>query len=128
MPRIALFAAALFLSACATETEVASQQAAASADARDCFFSSNVNGFDVIDDHHVGIRVGVNRNYILTTSWNASDLNWAHAIAIRSTTGSICTGSGLGVEIIGGDPRRTYSIDAIERAPEPTPTAAQGSF
>jgi hypothetical protein len=81
----------------------------------------------VIDNNHVNIRVGANRNYVLTTSWNARDLNWAHAIAIRSSTGSICTGNGLGVEIIGGRPRQTYPVQAIERAPEPAAAEAQGS-
>lgn len=125
--RTVLIVAALLLSACASAADGGQIAAATPAEGRDCFFSSSVRGFDVIDNNHVNIRVGANRNYVLTTSWNASDLNWAHAIAIRSSTGSICTGNGLGVEIIGGRPRQTYPVQGIERAPEAAPAAPQGS-
>lgn len=105
-------AAALALSACATEGAPAQN-----ASARDCFFASTVNGYSVIDNNTVELRAGSDR-YRLTTLFNARDLDWTHDIAIRSTTGSICTGSGTGVEIIGGDPRRTYPVQSIARAPE----------
>jgi hypothetical protein len=108
------------LAACASTAEDAS-----AGDARDCFRSAQASGFSVIDDTHIGLRVGASRNYILTTMWNARDLDWTQAIALRSTTGLICTGNGLGVELIGGDPRRNYPIVSIVRAPqEPAP---QGS-
>lgn len=109
------------LAACATSDGAASQ----SASGNDCFNSEQANGFTVIDNTHIGLRVGANRNYVLTTMWNARDLDWTQAIAIRSATGRICTGNGLGVELIGGDPRRTYPVVSIERAPEDT--AVQGS-
>ena len=112
----AIAAAALALSACAATTETAG----APAD-RDCFNQNNVTGYTVIDDHNVGVNVGANRRYILTTDWNASDLDWTHAIALRSTNNWICTGNGLGVEIIGGEPRRTYPVSGIARAPDPNP-------
>lgn len=113
--RIALFAfSALSLAACATENGGAPQDAAS----RDCFFASQVNGYEVIDDRTVQVRAGTQR-YLLTTSFNARELDWTQAIAIRSTTGSICTGNGLGVEIIGGEPRRTYPIQSVTRAPDP---------
>jgi hypothetical protein len=91
----------------------------------DCFNSEHVSGYNVIDDNHIGISVGASRNYVLTTMWNARDLDWTHAIAIRSATGRICTGNGLGVELIGGDPRRTYPVSEIARAPDDQPV--QGS-
>ena len=84
--------------------------------ANDCFRSEDVRGFNIIDNTHIGFRVGANRSYVLTTMWNARDLDWTQAIAIRSSTGRICTGNGLGVELIGGEPRRTYPIVSIERA------------
>jgi hypothetical protein len=109
------------LAACASTDSDATQVASN----RDCFRSAQVNGYNVIDNNHIGLRVGASRNYVLTTMWNARDLDWTHAIAIRSSTGLICTGNGLGVELIGGDPRRTYPIVSIERAPEDP--APQGS-
>ncbi|MBX3430360.1 MAG: hypothetical protein KF779_12340 [Hyphomonadaceae bacterium] len=101
------------LAACAS-TEASGEQ---SASAQDCFLSAQVTGYNLIDDHNVGLSVGASRDYVLTTTWNARDLDWTHAIALRSSTGRICTGNGLGVEIIGGDPRRTYPISQIARAP-----------
>lgn len=119
MLRLGLIATALLLSACATDP--AATSTAASAD-RDCFRSSQVNGYSVIDDHNVRIGVGASRDYILSTTWNARDLDWTHSIGIRSGTDWICTGNGLGVEIIGGEPRRTYPVTSITRAPETAAT------
>ena len=109
------------LAACAS-TDADSQQAAS---ATDCFHSEQVNGYDVVDNNHIKLSVGANRDYILTTMWNARDLDWTHAIAIRSSTGRICTGNGLGVSLVGGDPQRTFPVSQIARAPEENPV--QGS-
>jgi hypothetical protein len=76
-------------------------------------------------DNHIRVSVGAGRHYILTTNWNARDLVWTENVAIRSTTSWICTGNGLGVELIGGRPRRTYPIQGIEREPEQPEKAAQ---
>ncbi len=113
--------ASLALAACATEPTDGSATTS-----NDCFRSGDAHGFTMVDDHHIRVHVGASRNYILGTTWNARDLNWTEALAIRSATGRICTGNGLGVEIIGGEPRRTYPITSIERAPDDTPPA-QGS-
>jgi hypothetical protein len=112
MFRKGIIVATLLLAACATtpQTETASE--------RDCFRASSVNGYSVIDDHNVRLTVGANRYYVLNTAWNVRDLDWTHAIAIRSATGRICTGRGLDVDIIGGDPRRTYPITSIARLPD----------
>ncbi len=110
---------ALALAGCATEGAPAD-----SAEGRDCFSASAVNGYNVIDDRHVEVRVGASQRYILETMWNARDLDWTQQVAIRSTTSFICTGSGLGVEIIGGEPQRNYPISSIARAPEPAPQAS----
>lgn len=118
MRRIAIAAALIALAGCATDPS-------ADVAGRDCFRSEQVNGYTVIDDSHIGLTVGAGRNYVLTTMWNARDLDWTQAIAIRSTTGWICTGNGLGVQLIGGDPQRTYEIVSIERGPEEP--AVQGS-
>lgn len=119
---ILALAAAAALSACATPP---ADQATAP-EGRDCFNSNSVSGFSYIDENHIQITVGANRKYILTTMFNARDLDWTQAIALRSTTSWICTGNGLGVEVIGGELHRNYPITAIERAPDDTPPA-QGS-
>lgn len=110
------------LAACASTDNTAQQTASSSSD---CFRAEQVNGYDVVDNNHVRISVGANRHYILTTLWNSRDLDWTHAIAIRSSTGRICTGNGLGIQLIGGDPSRTYPVSEIARAPDDVPV--QGS-
>lgn len=120
MLRTGILAAALALGACAT------QEAATPPDGRDCFRASDINGYNYVDANHIAVTVGANRRYILTTLFNARDLDWTHAIAIRSAANWICTGNGLGVELIGGEPRRTYPISGIERAPDEAPPE-QGS-
>lgn len=113
---------ALGLAACASTSDSGTSAAAGD---RECFSSSQVSGYEVIDDNHVRVRVSANRNYILTTSWNARDLDWTHAIALRaSPAGQICTGNGLGVELVGGDPQRTYPITNIAREPDPIPAGS----
>ena len=117
MLRIGLFAsAALLVAACASAEGEAS---AADGGARDCFRSENVNGFNVVDRSTVEVRVGANRRYRMTTGWPTNNLDFSQNIGIRSATGYICTGNGLGVEIIAGDPHQTYPIQSIARAPEP---------
>lgn len=117
MLRIGLFAsAALILAACAS-----SEANTAATGDRDCFRDVQVHGFNVIDRSTVQVNVGANRRYLLTTNWQTSNLNFSEHIAIRSSTGYICTGNGLGVEIVGGEPVQAYPIVAIARAPESTP-------
>lgn len=119
MLRQTLLAAALFsLAACASSE--GTQTANAAPGERDCFRAEDVYGYSIIDNNHVNLRAR-GRDYIMTTAWNARDLDWSHAIAIRSTSGWICTGSGLGVEIVGGPLPRTYPITSIARAPEEAP-------
>jgi hypothetical protein len=118
MLRISLFALALLTAGCASDG------ATQTAGGRDCFRSSQVNGYNVVDDHHVELRVGVSERYILETDWNARDLNWDNHIGLRTSTGSICTGNGLGVDLIGGEPQRRYTVVSITRAPEPAPQAS----
>jgi hypothetical protein len=122
-PIKSLFAACavLALIGCATSEQPALD---ASAGDRDCFATSAINGYNVADDHNVVVRVGASRNYNFSLDWNARDLDWTNAIAIQSDTSFICTGNGLGVRIIGGDPRRDYYVREITRVAEPQPAAA----
>jgi hypothetical protein len=117
--------AALALAACATADQTAGASANAAPGDRDCFAASSINGYNVVDDHNVTVRVGASRNYNLALDWNARDLDWSNAIAIRSTTNFICTGNGLGVRIYGGDPARDYFVRDITRLPDRQPAAAQ---
>lgn len=117
MLRVSIFASALLLAGCAS-TEGANTPAAGD---RDCFRSGSVSGYNVVDRNTLEVRVGVSRRYILTTNWPTTNLDFSQRIAIRSASGFICTGNGLGVEIIGGQPSATYPIQSIARAPEPTP-------
>jgi hypothetical protein len=119
MSRISLFAAAaIALAGCAS----AGEQSAAGPD-RDCFRSASVTGFNVIDRNTIQVNVGASRRYLLTTNWATANLDYSEHIAIRSTTGYVCTGNGLGVEIVGGEPVTSYPIQSVARAPEPS---AQG--
>lgn len=105
-------AAALTLGACATPEETA-----AAPDGRDCFRNDDIFGYGVVDDHTIDVRAN-GRHYLMTTSWNARELDWTQQIAIRSATGWICTGNGLGVEIIGGDPPRRFPVNSVARRPD----------
>jgi len=117
----ALIAAPLLLAMAACVSPTAPAPSAG----RDCFAARSIQGYSVIDDHHVQVSITPSRAYILGTTWNARDLDWGQHIALRSRPSDwICTGNGIGVEVTGGDPRRTYPITEITRAPPPP---AQGS-
>ncbi|HRO04521.1 MAG TPA: DUF6491 family protein [Terricaulis sp.] len=118
-----LAAAALALTACSS-SGASDTHASTTAPAQDCFRNDDIFGYGVIDDHNIDVRAR-GRHYIFTTDWNARDLDWTQAIAIRSSTGWICVGNGLGVEIIGGEPQRRFPVSSITRKPEePEPTGS----
>jgi len=124
MTRAAHINSVVFLAAVAGFAACSTAPADEHVGTQECFRASQVRGYSVLDRNRVAIRVGASDRYILTTAWNAYDLDWTHRIALRSATGRICTGNGLGVEIIGGEPRRTYPITSIDRAPD---APAQGA-
>jgi hypothetical protein len=117
MFRTALAAtAALMISACAAPGDSAYQSA--SADGRDCFPTQSINGFTVVDEHHVRVRVGANRYYLLTLDWNAHNLDWDQRVALRTDRGFICTGGGAAdVEVVSSD--RTYAVVGVEATTPP---------
>jgi hypothetical protein len=122
MMRIALIVGALALSACATgETTTAS----AAGGSRDCFRALDVRGYSVVDDHRVKLRISPAREYILSIPQNARDLDWTHAISVRSASSFICVGDPSGVQLMGGDPPMPFQVTNIERAPQEV--ADQGS-
>lgn len=114
--KLAAAAALLALGACASPSAET-----ASAEDRDCFRTLDVRNYGVVDDHRIRARVSTTREYYLTIPQNTRDLDWNHAIAIRSTTSFICVGNGLGVQVLGGDPPIPYQVTRIERAPDDTP-------
>ena len=75
--------------------------------------------------HRVRVHVSPSREYYLTINENVQNLDWNHAISIRSTMSFICTGNGLGVQVMGGDPPIPYQVINIERAPRDN--AVEGS-
>lgn len=90
----------------------------------DCFRANEVTGYGVVDEHRVRLSVGT-RDYIFTIVQNSRDLDWNHAISVRSITNFICTGNGTGVQLMGGEPPVPTQVTLIERAPGDT--APQGS-
>lgn len=119
-------AAALALAACAS-TESGDTAAMTPGEGRDCFRAESVNGYSIIDDHNIRVRITSSRTYTMNTTWNADDLDWSNAIALQSDTGWICTGNVLGrVEVTGGSLGRTFPINTVTRDPQP-PADQQGS-
>jgi hypothetical protein len=118
MLRIGLFALAALAAACSTP-----EGATAAAGGRDCFRTSQVSGFNVIDRNNIEVRVSPSRRYVLTTNWPTRNLNFSQAVAIRTATGFVCVGDSVGVELVGGDPVQTYPIQSVARSPEPPPAS-----
>lgn len=124
--KIALIAA-LALGACSSASGGYGNSSSASTSGHgphdDCFRSSEVTGYGVVDEHHVRLSVGT-RDYIFTIVGNSRDLDWNHAISVRSITTFICTGNGTGVQLMGGEPPVPTQVTMIERGDHPAP---QGS-
>lgn len=107
-------AAALALVACSTPSTSTASNAGGD---RDCFRALDVRGYGVLDDNRIRVRVSPQRQYALTIATTTRDLDWEHAIAIRSVTSFICVGFPAGVTLVGGDPQVTRQVTAIERLP-----------
>lgn len=122
MLRFALLAAALTLGACASTTTTTASNAGGD---RDCFRSLDVRGYSVVDEHSVKLRVSPAREYILSIPQNSRELDWTHAMSVRSASNFICVGDPSGVQLMGGDPPMPFQVTNIERAP--VDVAAQGS-
>jgi hypothetical protein len=123
MLRSFLFAAATLAVLGGCETAQSADRASAAN--RDCFRTLDVRSYGVLDEHRIRVHVSPQREYYLTINQNVRDLDWTHTISIRSTTSFICTGNGLGVQLMGGDPPFPYPVTNIERAPQTN--AVQGS-
>jgi hypothetical protein len=117
---------ALFLVALASACTTTAGAPQADTAARDCFRTLDVSGYGVVDDRRIRVHVSPQREYILTIGQTVRNLDWTHAISIRSVSSFVCVGNGLGVQLLGGDPPLTYSVVQVERAPQETATP-QGS-
>lgn len=109
MLRVWVALAALSLSACA------SPNSGADTAARDCFRTSDVRGYGVVDEHRVRMRVGGQRAYILIIREDTRRFDPTDAIAVRSSSGYVCVGQTGGVSIVGNDPLFPSFVTSIER-------------
>lgn len=122
MLRFTTLAALLAIGACASP---AGAPTASASNDRDCFRSLDVRSYGILDDHRVRLHVGPTREYVLTIPQQTRDLDWTHAISVRSVSSFICVGNPSGVQLMGGDPPFPYQVTNIERLP--AEAAAQGS-
>lgn len=114
-------AAVLALGACAS---TANTETASNDSARDCFRAGDVSRYGIEDEHRIRATVNSSREYFLTIRQRTNQLDWANAITLRAPTSFICTGNGLGVQVIGGNPEQTYYVERIERAPQTAPAGS----
>ena len=105
-------AGALALSACASAT------AEQNADGRDCFYTRSIRGYEVVDESTVRVRINSQQRYQLTTVTPIENsLDYSSRIAIDAPGGFVCTGSGSGVEILGGRNGRSFFVNSVTRVP-----------
>lgn len=112
MLRFSILAALSAIGACASPAGAPSSSAS---NDRDCFRSLDVRSYGVIDDHTVRLHVSPSREYALTIPQQTRDLDWTHAISVRSVSSFICVGTPSGVQLMGGDPPFPYQVTNIER-------------
>lgn len=111
--------AALALGACAGPQTTAGASAS-----RDCFRPMDISSYGVVDDHTVRVHISPAREYHLRINAPTRDLDWTHAISIRSVMSFVCVGNGAGVQVMGGDPPIPYQVVEITRAPTDAPTGS----
>jgi len=115
--RLAL--AATLMAASAGLAPVTTASAAGEAH-RDCFPTRAITGYGISGEHTAYLSVGT-RHYFLHINDSARDLDWDHNIRVRSLSTFICTGNGLGVQLMGGYPPIPHQVVGIERAPPGEP-------
>ncbi len=95
VPALALALSALTVSACAPAGAPGELAASASGpQARECFFTRNVNGFSAPDDETLYLRVGVRDVYQMQMFSPCPDMDWAQKLAVVSRSGSsVCRGT-----------------------------------
>jgi hypothetical protein len=119
-PRLALVAAvplaALTLAACTSERATSSTVAAADT-GRQCFFTRDVNNFQVVDSRTVYLRVGVNDIYRVTLFDSCPEARFTEGLAIRSRGGTSAICGPLDAELIAPSPTgpRTCLLNDIHK-------------
>jgi hypothetical protein len=85
-----------------------------------CFYTSQIDGWNYLDDHTVRLSVGPSRQFDVTIMGTAPWLASHEDIGIRSDpTNLICTGNGLGVEVFQGGPfRQRWAVTQIALVPK----------
>lgn len=118
LARTLALATVLITAACTTPSQVS----AAAPGGRDCFFASQINGYNYIDSNHIGVTVSANRRYSFeVTPPNVRELAFSNDIAVVSDLSSICTGRLTGVHIVGGDPAFRWYVSEVVRLPDEAP-------
>ncbi len=110
--RLALPAALMAVSAGAAPITTA----AASSPHDDCFPTRAITGYGIVDPRTAYLTVGT-RHYLVRITGDSRDLDYNYAIRVRSISTFICTGNGLGVQLMGGYPPIPHQVTSIERAP-----------
>jgi hypothetical protein len=87
---------------------------------QDCFPTRAISGYGISGEHTAYLTVG-SRHYFLHINDSARDLDWNYSISVRSLSTFICTGNGLGVQLMGGYPPIPHQVVGIERAPPGEP-------
>lgn len=67
--------------------------------ARQCFWANSISSYAAPDNQTVNLRVGVKDVYRMDLFGTCPDVDWGHAIAIRSRGGSLIC-SGMDAEVI----------------------------
>lgn len=95
----ALLAAAVIAAATAAQAQPAPAKPPAG-NPRQCFLSSDVNGFNAPDDHTVYIRVGVNQIWRLDLMTDCLNLTFRQSLGLESTPADPWICSPLDAQII----------------------------
>ncbi|VWX52810.1 DUF6491 family protein [Novosphingobium sp. 9U] len=95
---VAAFGGGAVLSACAATTEPTSVASAGASAGRQCFYRSQVNGFQHVRKQARGsdgviVSVGANQRYLFETLGPCPDIDWSETIGFDQTgPGQICDG------------------------------------
>lgn len=68
--------------------------------ARQCFWVSNVNGFNAVDENHVYLNAGVRDVYELKMFGPCNNVDWTQTIGIKPWGGSNSVCTGMDVDLI----------------------------
>ncbi|MBS0386316.1 MAG: hypothetical protein JSS00_13325, partial [Proteobacteria bacterium] len=121
--RLALIAA--LMAASAGMAPLAPAAATPSSPHDDCFPTRAITGYGLVDPHTAYLTVGT-RHYLVRITGDSRDLDYNYAISVRSLSTFICTGNGLGVQLMGGYPPIPHQVLSIERAPPGNPPLWSG--